>query len=138
MSIGEPIGVAEQVNALGRCDVVIHNAAFGYQEPNLSHGWLTPRASRQYVVALCPDLPPPDEPAGSRPRSQPTGRVRLVQYRSGNDLHVGIQEIQISEPFIAKALTGRADLVILGAEILLEHGDLTELEAVFFRIRPVF
>lgn len=32
-SIAETIGVAEQVNALGRCDAVIHNAGIGYQEP---------------------------------------------------------------------------------------------------------
>jgi NAD(P)-dependent dehydrogenase (short-subunit alcohol dehydrogenase family) len=32
-SIAETIGVAEQVNALGRCDAVIHNAGIGYREP---------------------------------------------------------------------------------------------------------
>ena len=47
--------------------------------------------------ALLGRAPPPDGPAGSRHRSRPASQLPPLRYRSGNDLHARLHEVQIPE-----------------------------------------
>ena len=54
-SIAGAKDVGAQVNALGRFDAVIHNAAVGYREIHRSRRMGCPRVRDQYISALYPD-----------------------------------------------------------------------------------